>query len=138
MDKQGELFPSGLTRSQFSKLSEYVNRASSLLPVQLLEEADKHFQETSRAYQKNRLINVRLAAAIRVTIEKVTSDWNRLSAISQPWLAGAILYFAGSNDDLPDFTSPIGFEDDVEVLNACLRFAQLHELCLKPEDYDDV
>lgn len=42
------------------------------------------------------------------------------------------------NDDEPDFTSPIGFEDDTEVLNACLRLAQLGALCLHPEDYDDV
>lgn len=52
------------------------------------------------------------------------------------WLAGAILYFAQSNDGEPDLTSPIGFEDDTEVLNACLRFAHLEALCLNPEDYD--
>ena len=33
--------------------------------------------------------------------------------------------------------SPIGFEDDNEVLNACLRLAGRDDLCLKPEDYDD-
>jgi uncharacterized membrane protein YkvA (DUF1232 family) len=138
MSRQVELFPSGLPRSQFSRLNEYVNRASTFTPVQLLEEANIHFQETYAAYQKNRMINLRLAKAIRDTIEKVVSDWNSLPAPSQSWLAGAILYFAKSNDDVPDFTSPLGFEDDVEILNACLKFAQLDKLCLNPEDYDDV
>ena len=41
-----------------------------------------------------------------------------------------------SEDDESDHLSPIGFEDDAEVLNACLRFANLPELCLKTEDYD--
>jgi hypothetical protein len=52
------------------------------------------------------------------------------------WLAGAILYFYGCDEDEADFTSPIGFEDDTEILNACLKLAGLEELRLNPEDFD--
>jgi hypothetical protein len=48
------------------------------------------------------------------------------------------MYFASCDDDEPDLSSPIGFEDDTEILNACLRFASLDDLCLKVEDYDSV
>jgi uncharacterized membrane protein YkvA (DUF1232 family) len=58
--------------------------------------------------------------------------------MAQPWLAGAVHYFTSGSDCEPDFTSPIGFEDDVEVLNACLRLAGLSHLSLKPEEYDEV
>ena len=83
------------------------------------------------------MINARLAAAICDVIRSVVADWDNLPIAGQPWLRAAMYYFAHSDDDQPDFTSPIGFEDDAEVLNACLRFAEREELCLKPEDYDD-
>ena len=35
------------------------------------------------------------------------------------------------------FAHPVGFEDDTEVLNGCLRLAGPDELCLAPEDYGD-
>ncbi len=83
------------------------------------------------------MINLRLATAIVEVIERVVGDWNSLPADARSWLAGAMHYFCKCNDDEPDFSSPIGFEDDTEVLNACLRFAKLNDLCLNVEDYDD-
>jgi hypothetical protein len=70
--------------------------------------------------------------------------WSRSSGANGQRLALPIpngtkrMYYANADDAEADLTSPIGFEDDVEVLNACLRFARLDELCLNPEDYDDV
>lgn len=138
MDDQLELHPSGLTRSQFNLLVQYSENVSSMSAAQLQQAADRHLSEVHLAYQSNRLVNVRMATAIRDTIEKVTSQWDELPPGALVWLAGAVLYFANSDDDEADLTSPIGFEDDVEVLNACLRFARLEELCLISEDYDDV
>jgi uncharacterized membrane protein YkvA (DUF1232 family) len=90
------------------------------------------------AHRKNRLVNLRLAMAIRDTIGKLTTVWDEQSEVARTWLAAAVLYFSHIDDDEPDFNSAIGFEDDLEVLNACLRFAERDDLCLKPEDYDDV
>ena len=138
MDEQLGFHPSGLMYSQLDRLKNYVDQAAPFTPARLLKEADKHLQEALTAYRNNRLVNIRLAEAIREVIEKIISEWEKLPARSQPWLAGAILYFVRSNDDEPDFTSAIGFEDDAEVLNACLRFAELDDLCLNPEDYDGI
>ncbi len=129
--------PSGLIRSQLEQLSEFARRASSVTVEQLLSDAQEHLEQTRIAHVSNRMINERLATAIVGVMERVSGDWNSLPATARIWLAGAFLYFSDCNDDEPDFDSPIGFEDDAEVLNACLKFAQLDALCLNVEDYDD-
>lgn len=138
MNEQKSLYPSGLSRSQFTKLMDYSNKAISLTPNQLLVEVESHFQEALIEYQKNRLINIRLAKAMVEIIKRLISEWETLPQDVQAWLAGAMVYFASNDDEEPDFTSSIGFEDDVEVLNSCLKFAQMDHLCLNPEDYDNV
>jgi len=72
------------------------------------------------------------------SIQKVLVSWDSLEGPKQYWLAAAIQYFSKSNDDEPDFGSSIGFEDDAEILNACLKFAGLEQLCVNPEDYDEI
>jgi uncharacterized membrane protein YkvA (DUF1232 family) len=89
-------------------------------------------------YARNRMINIRLATAICDTLTQIAARWDTFSAPARSLLAGAAVYFASCNDDEPDFSSPIGFEDDAEILNACLRFASLDDLCLRVEDYDSV
>jgi uncharacterized membrane protein YkvA (DUF1232 family) len=51
------------------------------------------------------------------------------------WLKGAMLYFVEVDDGDHDFDSPIGFNDDVDVLNACLSMAGLDDLYLNPENF---
>jgi len=130
-------FPQGLVRSQLGRLTGFVDEAAALEAAELLRRTPQHLDRTHAAHDRNRLVNVRLAEAIAATIEPVTDRWDSLPANARNWLAGAIVYFSSCNDDEPDFRSPVGFEDDTEVLNACLRLAGLMELCLKPEDYDD-
>jgi uncharacterized membrane protein YkvA (DUF1232 family) len=138
MSDQLELYPSGLTRTQFDRLSTYAGRAAGLVPSQLLQEAQRHLDRARVAHSHNHLVNVRLATAICEIFAEVVNRWESLAPHAWTWLAGAFLYFAKRDDDEPDFRSPIGFEDDAEVLNACLRLAHLDELSLRPEDYDDV
>ena len=127
----------GLSQSQFDKLSKLAHMASTPDSDQLLIDVRQHFEQTRVAQASNQMVNLRLASAIVDVIERVSGDWDSLSDNCQIWLAAAIQYFSDSNDDEPDFKSPIGFEDDVEVLNACLRFAKLGHLCINVEDYDD-
>ena len=137
MDDQLPLYPDGLTREQFTRLSDHANRASQLTIAELQQAAQGHLQDAAQARQQNRWVNLRLATALCDAIRNIALAWETLPPGARNWLAGAILYFASSDDEEPDFASPIGFEDDVEVLNACLRFAHLDRLCLNPEDYDD-
>ena len=136
MGEQLTFHPAGLTREQFRRLTEYADQGASRSVAELRAEVATHLSAAAAAFEHNSLVNVRLAQAIGDIITTVTGDWDKLPAAPRNWLAAAILYFAKSQDDIPDFTSPIGFDDDVEVLNACLRFANRPELCLKPKDYD--
>lgn len=103
------LYPAGLTREQLTLLTQYGDNAANLTVSALLEAAQRHLHQTSVAHQRNPLVNLRLATAIYDTIHRVASDWNALAPGARACLAGAILYFAQSNDGEPDFTSPIGF-----------------------------
>ncbi len=138
MDDQADLFATGLTQSQRGQLMKEAERAWSR-PVTDLVADCRRYLESVRAQQKsNRLINIRLASAILSTFEELVELWVTLDENVQYWLSGAMQYFLTSEDDEPDFSSPIGFEDDAEVLNACLRMGGLDELFLQTEDYDGV
>lgn len=138
MAGQRELFPGGLTQSQFKCLNRCSEESNLLHPDVLWRRAELHLQTAEKAAESNRLVNIRLAMAILDVIRQILDQWETLPERHRYWLAGAMFYFSSSNDDEPDFSSPIGFEDDTEVLNACLKFANLNHLCLKVENYDDV
>ena len=134
---QLEMFPTGLSRPQLERLTEFADEASGKSLEDLQSDIDEHLERTRIAHERSRIVNLRLATAIRDTVHNALGQFDSLPANHRNWLAGACFYFAKCNDDEPDFDSPIGFEDDAEVLNACLRFAGLNNLCLNVEDYDD-
>ena len=132
------LFPEGLTQKEFDLLNSCVKDASSLTPTGLLERAARHLEKIREAQRRNAYVNLKLAEAIYNNFQIVVNDWDLLPQASYPWLQGMMYYFALSSDLEDDFISPIGFDDDVEIMNACLRFADREDLCLNPEDFDDV
>lgn len=136
MADQLRLFPKGLPRDQFETLVEHAAIAEKMKKDELLRFVDRHVQETVLAFMKNRMVNVRLAKAIAEVAANVLKDWEAFTTDQRYWLGGAIYYFADSRDNEHDFNSPIGFEDDAEVLNACLIFAERPSLCIVVEDYD--
>ena len=139
MDEQQGLFltPIGLSQPQLQRLEVLGAQAAECLVEELLGQVESHAEEAQRAHASSRLVNVRLAEAIRDTYRKIVSEWDALPAQSHSWFRGAMQYFISCNDDEPDFQSAIGFEDDCEVLNACLRMVGRDEQCVRVEDYDD-
>ena len=136
VDPQGTLFPTGLTRTQSNALSRSAHAADPFSLPELLRLADKHLAAARAARDASPVVNLPLAEAIVDRIRRVSTAWPALPPASHSWLKAAIYYFVLTEDGEPDFTSPIGFEDDVDVLNACLRFADKDAWCLNPEDYD--
>jgi len=132
------LFPEGLTEKEFSLLTRCSNEVSDFSLMELLNLAEEHLAKVRRAHSKNIFINFKLAKEIFNTFQIVTDQWDSIPGHSHPWLKGMIRYFSLSTDLESDFTSPIGFDDDVEIMNACLRLAGREDLCLNPEDFDDV
>jgi uncharacterized membrane protein YkvA (DUF1232 family) len=126
VEERDSEIPSGLTRRLVNRLGECVDLASERDPASLLEEAENYLERVNQAHRRNRLVNYRLAEAIFEAARTVVQEWEQVPAAARPWMLGAIRYFAGPDDDEPDFHSPIGFEDDAEVLNTCLRLALRH------------
>ena len=132
------LFPEGLTEKEFSLLTRCSNEVSGLSPMELLNLAEEHLEKVRWAHSKNIFINFKLAKEIFNTFRVVTTQWGNLPKHCYPWLRGMMRYFTLSTDLESDFTSPIGFDDDVDIMNACLKLAGCEDLCLNPEDFDDV
>ena len=139
MNEQRGLFPTpdGLSREQVWRLADLADAAAGTELSDLIEQVEAHTIDARRAHATNRLVNVCFAEAICNVYRKIVDDWDEISAEGHYWLRGAMRYFVSCDDDEPDFQSAIGFEDDSEVLNACLRMIRRHDLCLNPEDFDD-
>ena len=136
MSQQRGFFPEGLD-SQAREILERLSRnVDCENPGHYLEAARQHLQHAMKEASRQPTVNVQLARAIVAVFETLISDWPSIPGTAKPWLIGAMRYFPDPNDVEPDFTSFLGFEDDVEVLNACLRLAEREDLCINPVDYD--
>ena len=133
-----DLFLEGLTEKEFTLLTQCSNEVTELSLMELLNLAEGHLGKIRRVHLNNIFINFKLAKEIFNTFQEVITQWESIPGHSHPWLKGMIRYFSLSTDLESDFTSPIGFDDDVEIMNACLRLAGREDLCLNPEDFDDV
>ena len=119
------------------RLSDHANASAGRSLDELLDSSRAHLGQIRSAARSNPFLNTRLASEICDRLHAAVVNADRLPAYSISWIKGAIAYFADSGDELADLSSPIGFEDDCEILNACLRLAGRDDLCLNPEDFDD-
>jgi hypothetical protein len=133
-----ELFPKGLMNSEFEILMKCCKEAASLPVLELKNRADSYLDRIKEAHMKNSIVNMKLAGAIVSSIHTVCEDWETIPDAAKSWCKGMIQYFARIDDDENDLASPIGFDDDADVLNACVKFAGRPDLCVDPEEYDDL
>ena len=131
------LFPEGLSQKEFDTLTKYSKEVANFQAEQLLDQAEDHLKRIRMLHSKNLHINVRLAEAIVLTFQDILNDWENIPEHARSWCRGMVRYFCVADDDEHDFSSPIGFEDDAEIMNACLRLAGREDLCINTEDFDD-
>ena len=132
------LFPEGLSQKEFDTLTKYSKEVANFQAEQLLDQAEDHLKRIRMLHSKNLHINVRLAEAIVLTFQDIFNDWENIPEHARSWCRGMVRYFCVADDDEHDFSSPIGFEDDAEIMNACLRLAGREDLCINTEDFDNV
>jgi uncharacterized membrane protein YkvA (DUF1232 family) len=137
MNERLRFAPEGLSESVLEKLSKHSKLKGSANPHDLLEDVRTHLINIREAAQENPFVNTRLAEGIADRLHAAVAHWDRIPGDAQPWMKAAMAYFTDTLDEVPDFDSPIGLEDDCEVLNACLRLASREDLCLDPADFDD-
>lgn len=88
--------------------------------------------EVVRAVAKDRdFVDVGLAEKISGVLHALVDDADSYTARERALLAGAMRYFTKADDENSDMTSPTGFDDDTEVLNAVCRYVGRAELCIE-------
>lgn len=115
--------PAGLNEPRLAQLTEHVRRGQLLAPEQLLQTAYAHLEDVQSARRECPGIDAALAQSICRVLDRVVSEWDSFSPTEQSWLRGMLRYFTKSDDECHDFQVG-GLRDDVEVLNACLRFVR--------------
>jgi len=137
MNEPADPVPTGLPQGTMRALATLVAESTGASANDLLQSARNHLAEIRTTSAENPFINVRLAEAICDRLHLVVIHWDRVPPNARPWLKGAIAYFEANDDEISDDASPIGFEDDCEVMNACLILAGRADLILDPEDFDE-
>ncbi len=122
--------PEGLKPRQLAQLEEHVGNGQLMSPELLLQSAYAHLEDVQGLGLQYPDANVELAESICHVLDRIVSEWDSFSPVEQSWLRGVIRYFSKSNDQCHDYQAG-GFSDDLDVLNACLRYVhrddwQLH------------
>jgi hypothetical protein len=123
--------PDGLKPPQLERLEEHVRRGQLLSPEDLLQAAYAHLEDIQGLSVQDPDLDVALAASISHILDRIVSEWDTFSPVEQSWLRGLICYFAKSDDERHDYHRG-GLRDDLEVLNACLRYVHREDL-IRPE-----
>ena len=122
--------PDGLKTHQLAQLEEHVRSGQLIAPELLLQSAYAHLEDVQGQGLQRPDVNVELAESICHVLDRIVSEWDSFSPVEQSWLRGVIRYFSKSNDQRHDYEAG-GFSDDLDILNACLRYVhrehwQLH------------
>ena len=136
MIRQLTFAPENLEETLLLALCRFTKESESLSENDCLIRAEKHLEEAMRLSASKPTINVPLAEVLFNTYSKLVWKYKEFPVHVKPWIKGAILYFAQTEDGDHDFDSFMGFEDDCKVLNAVLEFAQEDDLIVNAEEYD--
>ncbi|WP_277679362.1 hypothetical protein [Gracilibacillus dipsosauri] len=90
-------------------------------PKILKQNVENHFRKVQQATAQNEFINVNLAKEIQDVCLALISYYDNANNNEQRYINATINYFTTSDDEEEDFFSPIGFDDDAEIVNECLE-----------------
>ena len=127
--------PPGIPKFQLAQIKSLTTDFVGKSVLELINDVDAHVALAAAAKADHPMVNVELATLIGERIKSALGYWSELNETQQFWMLGAVAYFAACDDEEDDFRSPIGFEDDAEIFNACVRFADHEELVINKEDF---
>ena len=93
----------------------------------LFEACSQHTNYAMEKFKENPIIDFETAEKIDIAFKAVEKNWDSFSEQAKSYFKAAMYYFAISEDDEPDFESITGFDDDVEAINACIKYASLDD-----------
>ena len=120
-----------LSEKYLKTLLEIVEKSNKYEAEHLFDACAQHINYAVEKHKENSLIDVDTAEKLAISFKALKNHWSDISDQAQEYLKAAMYYFAISEDNEPDFESENGFDDDVQVLNACLIYAGLNEILVK-------
>ena len=89
--------------------------------AELAERVREHLDTLRQLAKVNPALEASTAESIAARLVDLLEGLSGLPKEQRPLVIGAARYFTRSRDIQPDFNSPVGFADDVTVLNFVLR-----------------
>jgi len=83
---------------------------------------EAHIVRVRAAAEERDFVDLQLALRIADVLSALLDDASGYTARERALLRGAVRYFCQHDDMSGDLTSPTGFEDDAEVLNAVTTY----------------
>jgi hypothetical protein len=80
-----------------------------------------HLEHVRDAARDNEFVDVAEAVRLHMLLVEALESWNDLDAEQRTLLTDAVTYLVRTDDEENDLRSPIGFEDDAEVVEAALE-----------------
>lgn len=88
---------------------------------ELIRQVDAHLVRVLDAARENEFVDIAEAEQIHRRLRVELEIWHELSDDQRQALAEAVAYLVRICDDEDDLHSPIGLEDDAEVVNNALK-----------------
>lgn len=92
---------------------------------------DAHLARVRAAAEERDFVDLQLAVRIADVLTTLLDEASGYTARERALLGGAVRYFCQHDDVNSDLTSPTGFEDDAEILNAVSAYLGRPELTIE-------
>lgn len=94
---------------------------SPLSPADALRTAmHAHLEHVRTAARDNEFVDAAEAVRLHLLLTEALESWDALDAEQRTLLTDAVAYLVRTDDEEDDLRSPIGLEDDAEVIEATL------------------
>lgn len=114
---------------------ELTNRAEAISGDRvehLQAEIGGHLEKVRSALVRNEFLDFGLAERIASALDTLLATYSEIgSDHARALIVGAARFFVTADDVWPDLESPVGFDDDAEVLNAVLKDIGREDLLVK-------
>lgn len=91
----------------------------------LIDQMDAHLVHVRDAARENEFVDIAEAEQIHQRLRATLETWHELTDDQRQILSEAVAYLVRTSDDEDDLRSPIGFEDDAEVVSTALERIRL-------------
>ena len=123
--------PDGLKPQQLAQLEEHVRRGQLVDPELLLQSAYAHLEDVQGQSREQPGVNVALAERICHVLDRLIAEWDAFRLSNSRGCAASSVFFE-EHDLRHDFDRR--FADDLDILNACLRYVHRAQWQLHAEE----